>query len=220
MTPNPDPDDFARLVLLRHGETVGNQQQLWTGWTDTPLSERGREQVQHTAEWAARNGQQFVALYSSPIGRAKQTAQAVGKAIGLNPVLDDALKEMHFGDLETIHSERFPVEYPKLFSRWQNRTDESFGWPGGETRRAFRYRVGQAMLRLATLYRGEAVLVVTHSGVIRMALAHLQPARFGEWWKVELGNCGFTHLQLNPNGTARVPILNDVGHLIEEGLGG
>ena len=214
MTPNPDK--FARLILLRHGETVGNQRQLWTGWTDTPLSVRGREQVHRTAEWAAQNGQQFVRLYSSPIGRAHKTAQAVGQAIGLTPVLDDGLKEMHFGELETIHSERFPVDYPELFSRWQNRTDESFAWPGGESRRAFRYRVAQAMLRLATWHEGEVVLVVTHSGVIRMALAHLEPERFGEWWRVELGNCGFTHLQLNPDGTAKVPILNDVGHLIEK----
>lgn len=209
----PDRNSFARLVLLRHGETVGNLKSLWTGWTDTPLSERGREQVERTAAWLERQGSGFTAVYSSPLGRAWSTAQPLGRVVGLEPVAREALKEMHFGELETIHSEHFPVDHPDLFSRWQIKTDEDFGWPGGETRRAFRSRVSQEMVQLASVHQGETVLVVTHSGVIRMSLAHFEPQRFAEWWKLELGNCSFTHLMLNPSGTAKVPVLNDVDHL-------
>jgi broad specificity phosphatase PhoE len=213
MTPNPDPDNFTRLVLLRHGETEGNQQNLWTGWTDTPLSSRGRQQIKRTADFLAQNGQDFHIIYSSPIGRAWRTAKAVGKAVNLTPMRDDALKEMHFGELESLNSQRFAIDYPDIYASWQNRTDESFGWPGGETRRAFRSRIRVCIQRLAAAHPGQRILLVTHSGVIRMALAHFVPDRFAQWWEVKLGNCSFTHL-VDPTGTAKVPVLNDVGHLI------
>ena len=128
----------TRLVLVRHGETVHNQRKVWTGWNETPLNEAGRDQVRRTAAWLGAHTLGATALYSSPIGRALETAQAIGRATGLNVVTDAALKEMHFGELEAINSDEFPTAYPQVYARWKNRTDESFGWPGRrDPRRVF-----------------------------------------------------------------------------------
>ncbi len=210
---NPSPEGASRLVLIRHGETVGNLQNLWTGWTDTPLSEAGWNQVRRTARRLEGDSWSAVALYTSPIGRAQQTADTIGRALNLSPISDEALREMHFGDLEAINGDRFADEHPELHARWRDRLDESFAWPGGEARHEFRTRTAAALERLAAKHRGQTVFLVTHSGFIRMALAHLKPERFREWWLVRLDNCGLTHLVMDQNGTTEVPIFNDIAHL-------
>jgi broad specificity phosphatase PhoE len=205
------PSTPTCLVLIRHAETVGNLRQLWTGWSHTPVSELGRQQIRRTAARLAHQPSEFGALYSSPLQRAWQTAEPIGEAIHRQPVPMESLKEMHFGELESIQTEQFAAEYPELYRQWQRRTDESFGWPGGETRRAFRRRVADAFDRLSADHPGETVLVVTHSGVIRMALAHFVPHEYGDWWRVRIANCSLTHLVLGES--AEVPIINDIDHL-------
>jgi broad specificity phosphatase PhoE len=208
----PSPGSPARLVLVRHAETVGNRRQQWTGWSHTPVSELGREQIRRTAARLARESSEYCALYSSPLERAWQTAEPIGKAVGRRPIRVEALKEMHFGDLESIQSDRFAADHPEVYRQWQRRTDESFGWPGGETRRAFRQRVTDALAQLVADHPEETILIVTHSGVIRMALAHFVPQQFNEWWRVRIGNCSLTHLVLG-QAVVEVPVLNDVSHL-------
>jgi probable phosphoglycerate mutase len=208
----PSPSSPTRLVLVRHAETVGNRQQQWTGWSHTPVSELGQEQIQRTAARLAREPYEYGALYSSPLERAWQTAEPIGEAVGQRPIGLEALKEMHFGELESIQSDRFATDHPKIYRQWQRRADESFGWPGGETRRAFRQRVADALERLSADHSGETILVVTHSGVIRMALAHFVPQQYTEWWLVRIGNCSLTHLVFG-EAVVDVPILNDVTHL-------
>jgi len=195
MTPNPEHP--TRLVLIRHGETMGNRQQLWTGWSDTPLSDTGREQVRRTAARLELYPLGAGALFSSSLGRAWRTAVPISQAIHLPPIANEALKEMHFGALDAIHGKHFARDHPALYARWSNRRDENFGWPGGETRREFRARVTSAMKRLAAAYPGQTILVITHSGLIRMTLAHFVPQRFGMWWHVQVSNCSLTHLLLD-----------------------
>jgi broad specificity phosphatase PhoE len=210
MTPSLSPP--ARLVLIRHAETVGNLQQRWTGWSHTPVSELGHEQIRRTAARLAEEPCDYAALYSSPLERAWETAGPIGRAVGRQPIRVEALKEMHFGELESIQSDEFASEHPEIYRQWQRRTDDSFGWPGGETRQAFRQRVADGLGRLAADHSGEMILIVTHSGVIRMALAHFVPQQYSEWWQVRLGNCSLTHLVLG-GAVAEVPVLNDMAHL-------
>lgn len=209
----PIPDKFSRLILIRHGETVGNREQLWTGWSDTPLTEVGWKQIRQTARRFRQDSMEAAALYSSPIERARYTADEIGRAIGIDPILDESLKEMHFGDLEAIRGDSFAVDHPEIYARWRHRTDEDFGWPGGESRREFRLRTVDALERLRIQYLGQTVLLVTHSGFIRMALVHFLPQDYQQWWNVKLNNCGFTHLLIDGKGGAQVPIFNDVAHL-------
>lgn len=206
-------DGSARLVLIRHGETVGNQQRLWTGWTDTALSGVGQEQVRRTTDRLERDSMGAVALYASPTGRAWRTAHSIGCAVNLRPIEDEALREMHFGDLESIREDHFASDHPDVYARWRDWDDETFCWPGGESRRDFRARTVSAVRRIADAHRGQTVLLVTHSGYIRMALAHFVPEHYGDWRRVRPDNCGLTELLVDSEGRAEVPVFNDVSHL-------
>jgi broad specificity phosphatase PhoE len=214
----PNPDGSTRLVLIRHAETVGNQQGLWTGWSDTPLNDAGWDQVRRTADRLERDPLDAVALYTSPIGRAQQTAGEIGRAVGLCPIPDESLKEMHFGDLESIRHEHLASDHPQIYAHWRDRTDETFRWPGGESRREFRDRTVRGLKRLAVAHPGHTILLVTHSGFIRMALAHFEPHQFAEWWHVKPHNCGLTQLLIGPAGEAQVPVFNDISHLLDPPL--
>ncbi len=210
-----NPDGTARLVLIRHAETEGNLQRLWTGWSDTPLSSAGWEQVRRTVGRLGRDSFGATALYTSPTGRARRTASSIGRAIGLRPIADKMLREMHFGDLESIRENHFASDHPEIYAGWRNWDDETFGWPGGESRRDFRSRTVSGVRRLATAHRGDTVLLVTHSGFIRMALAHFVPEQYADWRRVRPDNCGLTQLLIDAQGRASVPVFNDVSHLTD-----
>ncbi|HEY5316662.1 MAG TPA: histidine phosphatase family protein, partial [Solirubrobacteraceae bacterium] len=84
--------DHRGVVLARHGETNDNRQPIRVqGFTDTPLNEVGRAQARDLAERVAGDG--FRSLWSSDLARARETATIVGARIGLEPHLDQRLRE-------------------------------------------------------------------------------------------------------------------------------
>jgi len=86
------------LVLVRHGETEWMERGRLHGRLDSPLSPTGRRHAELAA--ARLRGEQFQALYSSPLGRAMETAAILGRAVGLTPQPVDGLAELDFGWLE------------------------------------------------------------------------------------------------------------------------
>jgi broad specificity phosphatase PhoE len=81
--------------FLRHGETDWNAANRTQGSTDIPLNANGVAQAHAAAELL--RGQDVVALVCSPLGRARQTAEIVGAALGLEPRVLDGLREANFG---------------------------------------------------------------------------------------------------------------------------
>ena len=86
------------LILVRHGQTVHNVAGIAQGWNDSDLSELGRTQVQRLAERIAAH--RPTALYSSPLGRALSTAEAIAQATGLEIIQLEDLREMSYGGWE------------------------------------------------------------------------------------------------------------------------
>src|SRR5215813_2122048 len=99
-----------RVLLLRHAETAWNRERRYQGWTDTPLSAAGLQQ----AEAAARELKEhpFVAVYSSPLQRAQETAVPIASVHGLEVVTDPAFKELGFGEWEGLTSTRHEAVTP------------------------------------------------------------------------------------------------------------
>src|SRR5262245_29577891 len=93
----------TRLILIRHAETEANvANQVWQGSSDTSLTMRGELQVAATAAHVAALHRRYTVdvLYGSPLPRARRTADAISRAIGLVVQLDLALREFDLGDWE------------------------------------------------------------------------------------------------------------------------
>ena len=149
------------LILVRHGETVHNVARITQGWSDSELSELGLEQVQRLAERLA--AMKPTALYSSTLGRAMSTAQAIADATGLEIVPMDDLREMNYGRWEGRAFLDIRREDEEIYKRWI--ADEDCRCPEGESHSDVRLRLERAFERV----NSERAVVVAHGTAIRIA---------------------------------------------------
>lgn len=153
------------LILVRHGETVHNVARITQGWSDSDLSERGREQVLRLAE--RLKAMKPTALYSSPLGRAMSTAQAIADATGLEIVPLDGLREMNYGRWEGRSFLDIRVEDEEIYRRWI--AEEDCPCPEGESHADVRRR----MLRVFETVNSERAVLVAHGTAIRIGATAL-----------------------------------------------
>lgn len=154
------------IYLARHGRTPYNHEGRFQGQGDVPLDETGLRQAQELAENAAPYG--FVALYASPLRRARQTAEAVAARTGLEIRFDDRLMETHTGDWTDRSFEEVRAEDAAAFDAWLT-GDAAFAFPGGES---FQQQGDRVMEAIAEIERGpQPALVVCHGVTARLALA-------------------------------------------------
>jgi len=169
----------GRLILVRHGETVGNSSIRYFGRTDLPLSDLGRAQMIAVANWLKSQSQiwPFVATFTSPLQRATEGARLIaGTSAPLIEVQE--FVEVDFGLFEGLTADEIRMRYPIEFERWnRNRLDASFTYPRGESRSAFVERVGRGVQRVLEFFdpalSRETALIVAHRGVIRAMVERL-----------------------------------------------
>ena len=204
------------LILLRHGQTVGNVTKRWVGWGETGLTARGKWEAQAVARRLAGWGTPIGALYTSPLGRAVETATTIGRAVGLAPIEHLGLREINFGRVEGLTLAEFEAQFPALYAQWTDKRDMTMTWPGGECRADFFRRVARTADEIVAARPQETVIVVCHGGTLRAVLAHLLGGEYADWWAYALDNCSLTHLTVGEDGDARLITLNDCAHLQED----
>jgi broad specificity phosphatase PhoE len=155
----------VRILLARHGETADNADGLILGRRDPPLSAAGSEQAEALAAAARRAG--VVAVWASPLARARQTASIVAGAVGCGVVILDDLIESDRGTWEGQSVAQLARASPERHAAFE-RGDPAFGFPGGESLLDQLQRTRRALAEVAA---GAApALVVAHAGTIRAAL--------------------------------------------------
>jgi alpha-ribazole phosphatase len=162
-----DRGDATRLLLVRHAEPDESVRGRCYGRLDVGLSPEGRRRAE--ALGAALAETRPAAVYSSPLSRALETAAAVAAPLGLEPVVDDDLRELDFGELEGLTYDEIRREHGELYREWMVRPAE-VTFPGGEGIAGLRDRVLPAVARVRLRHEGEAAAIVAHGGVIRVVL--------------------------------------------------
>jgi broad specificity phosphatase PhoE len=157
------------IALLRHAETAAQYSGCLIGSTDLPLAPEGRWKASLLAPRLA--GERPSRLYCSPSLRARETAESVGEALGMAPVIDLDLREIDFGRWEGMTFDTIRASDPDAVARWA-RLEPDFAFPGGESVEVFLARIRRVAKRLAEC-EGPSVLAVTHGGVIRAMICHL-----------------------------------------------
>lgn len=153
------------IYLLRHGETM--QSGTYTGSTNVELSVEGRQQIVSLSPFL--QSIRFDTCFCSPLIRCVHTVTLLG--LECDPVFDDHVKEIDFGSWEGLSFEQVQKDFSDQLTDWE-REGENFSFPGGEMIRAFNSRITCWLDNLLTKDFNR-VLIVTHGGVIRIALCYL-----------------------------------------------
>ncbi len=164
-------EGVTRIFLIRHGETEWNRLGKYQGVTDSPLTERGKMQADQMGRALQAHQIDFSALYTSPLGRAVESAQIISSHLGLELKQEDRLKERSYGIFEGFTRKEVMQRFPHEVR--MNREQSGFVIPKGESREDLLRRVKDTLSDLVTLHGGEDVLLITHGGWISMALRYL-----------------------------------------------
>lgn len=169
---------MTKLLLIRHGETDSNVRRAWQGVRHDPLTVQGRHEARQLGAWLARHDPPE-ALFSSPLERARVTAELIGEAVGLPITVDLRLREMDFGACSGLTwmqiSERFP-SLPLVRQHWRETYDPvapDWQWPGGEWHRPYHSAIKDALAEIVGKHPGKTIAIVTHGGFILGVLAWL-----------------------------------------------
>jgi uncharacterized phosphatase len=186
------------ICLVRHGETDWNLTRRYQGWVDIPLNATGLQQAEVVSQRIAR--EQWDAIISSPLTRARQTAQAIANALGIEEVDVDAdLRERGYGEAEGL-------TLAEREARWAGPE-----WPGLEALETMRERAMAALTRVANRHVGQRVLVVCHGGLINAVLHQISGGEHGSGITV-IHNTALSTLVHDADGWS-IETVTDAEHL-------
>lgn len=156
----------VRLILARHGEAEGSREYRFNGSSDVPLTQHGVAQARLLAD--ALYPLAPVAVYSSPLARARATAEAIASRANLAVEIQPNLREQSYGLWERLTADEARQRDPKRFAAWS--AGQRIAPPAGETLSAVRQRVVACVCELAERHAGETVVLVAHVGPIKALL--------------------------------------------------
>ena len=183
---------MRRLLLARHGQSVSNAVRRFQGVQDVPLSELGRRQAEALA--GAFGRRRIAAVYSSPLQRARHTAELVAAAVQAPLRNVDDLRELSLGEWEGYTVEEVQARPGNPYACWVRDPVGSLP-PGGEPLADVQGRVVRALAEIERAHpNGDDVLVVCHGGVISAYLAHCLGLPLSSLWRLTLSNCSITEL--------------------------
>jgi alpha-ribazole phosphatase len=202
----------VRIYLIRHGETEYNREGRYQGTIDVPLSQRGQEQAASLAHRLRE--EEIEAIYTSDLGRARETAQAIARDHDLDVIIEEGLRERGFGQWEGLTFGEIKERFPQVASHWlQDPLHTEV--PGGEDFGAFQRRIIATLDGIRRRHREGNIAVITHGGPILAILAHILQLEGDGMLRLRLDNACLSIIEYF--GPTPVLILwNDTCHLPEK----
>ncbi|HMK44542.1 MAG TPA: histidine phosphatase family protein [Dissulfurispiraceae bacterium] len=192
------------LYLVRHGVTVGGEERRYKGSIDVPLAPEGlvqarstgyflqQEIARHNANGQADSG--AVMLYTSPLSRARKTAEAISECFGVLPVVHDDLRERHFGVWEGLSFNEIRERYRNAFQAWADNPLEHTP-TGGESTRDIERRTAGVLDKLLEEHQGKSVIVVAHGGVNRVLICRIMGLPLEHIFRIEQDNAAVSIIE-------------------------
>jgi probable phosphoglycerate mutase len=161
---------LTRLFLVRHGATAATQEDRFSGSSGAELSEEGRWQAERLGERLAP--QRIVAVYTSPLSRAVDTARIVAGECRLEPIIRDGLQEIGHGHWEGKKRDEVEREFADEYSAWEA-DPFTFAPVGGESGVAVLARSLPVIRQIVASHPGGQIVVVSHKATLRLVLSSL-----------------------------------------------
>ncbi|WP_326637872.1 bifunctional RNase H/acid phosphatase [Nonomuraea fuscirosea] len=199
------------LLLLRHGETELSVERRFSGRGDAELTAAGLAQASAAAERLSREPYRLDVIVTSPLTRARQTAQAVAARTGLDVEMCEDLREADFGAWEGHTFTEVQRRWPAELAAWL--ADPEVAPPGGESFATTARRVEAARERLAERHEGKTVLAVSHVTPIKLLLRQALMAPLESLYRMHLDLACLSLIEYYADGPSVVKSFNDTSHL-------
>jgi broad specificity phosphatase PhoE len=200
---------ITTVLAIRHGQTESNISGNYMGWSQEDLNQKGYEQVQLLSE--RLSNAPIDVIYTSPLKRARTTAETVAKPHDLDLVEIDDLIEINLGDWQGVHAGEIRKKWPDMWQ--QSRIDPSvLSWPNGESFAQTAQRSVRTFNTIVKASQGKLVAIVTHDIIVRIIAAHVLGVTYSIYRHMEIGNASLTKIAAT-DGKNQLITLNDTSHL-------
>jgi broad specificity phosphatase PhoE len=200
------------IILVRHGECEGNIKGMFRGRTDFPLNGRGFIQAQDLAQELESFPIKYI--YTSPLSRARQTAEAIGEQCEVEVKIEEGFNNIELGSWEGRLKNEIAELYPKEWELWIN-NPEKLRVQNMETLYDVQKRAKSCLDSLVSKRNGETFAVVTHRAVLKPLIAACLNIVSPYFWKIHLDTASYSLLSYKENRGYCLIQLNQTKHLKE-----
>lgn len=198
------------LIFIRHGECEGNRVGLFRGRIDFPLNKNGLRQAELLRDEI--RSFKINAIYTSPLIRALKTAEIVGEAHGLTPIVEEGFNNISLGFWEGRVKTEIEKEYPKEWKTWIT-VPEDLNLPGAERVDDVKERAFSALLRILEKHEGETIVIVTHRAVLKPLFAAMFDVKKPYFWKFHFDTASYSIVEHRRERGFTLILLNETKHL-------
>lgn len=205
---------MTRLLLVRHGITEFNSTRRFAGYTDVDMSPDGYRQVERLRD--RLKNEKIDLVYSSDLKRALMTAEVICSLQRTEIITCSELREINYGQAEGLTFDEIVEHHPDVAELIRDFNLE-LKFPGGESFKGFIERASKFLdqLNLNEDAPEKTILIVSHSGPLRVLVCHLLGISQTCWWQLRFDNASFSTVGLYSRG-AILTLLNDTSHLRED----
>ena len=201
---------MTRIILVRHGHVEWIAPERFRGRAELPLSDLGRRQAQAAAGYIAASWKPE-AVYTSPLGRCRETGAAIAAPFRLEPQPIEGLADIDYGEWQGLTREQAKERWSEETELWF-RMPHLAAIPGGETLAAVLSRATAALRDILRRHPDGTVVVVGHDSVNRVLLLFALEAPLSRYWHLRQEPCGVNEL-LFDTGSFIIGSINQTQHL-------
>lgn len=202
---------MTAIILIRHGETDWNREQVFRGRIDVALNEVGLTQARAVQE--SLKDTEIDGIYSSPLSRAFETATIVGENRNVEVRGEEGLIDIDFGAWQGLSHQKVKEEYKDLYETWLAQPD-LVTFPDGETLQEVRRRSMGALEMVIKNNPGKTLALVSHRVVLKVLLCTILGLELSRFWYLRQDTCAINRVEYK-DGNYFLTLLNDTGHLRE-----
>ncbi|NLD47722.1 MAG: histidine phosphatase family protein [Clostridiaceae bacterium] len=185
---------MLELVLVRHGETDGNTRGAFLGWTDEELNSEGLKQSGIVRDRLGKI--KFDKIYSSPLKRARHTAEIINESQNIEIIYTESLKERNFGIWDNLTLCEVKGKYPEFYCAWE-RDWINYRIKEGESALDSYCRSVEFVDRDILSKNTGTYLIVSHSGLIRFIVSYLLGMSIEDSWRFRIDNSGVARIEVD-----------------------
>lgn len=220
-SPSVMSEPATTLFLVRHGRTALTEARRISGGSgeDPSLSVAGLNDAEAVAAAIAQIGRSGpfahldspVVVVSSPMNRARETAQVIAAQIGASVEIIEELREISFGDWDGLTSDEVNAQDHELYTSWKGSWEVSP--PNGESLAVFDDRISVARRLILERHRGASVVVVAHVMPIRGLISDALEGGSAAYWRLQVSPCSISAIRTWGDQEAEVQFVNYTQHL-------